>query len=100
MVLLVFSGATGDIFSFEGVFGRGRFGDFLGNFSGGGAFLTGVRLLVVDIVDRTDVEEGVFFTVNKGLSGCVAGVDDFFAFDVATEEATLEASDGRRRRGD
>lgn len=90
------------MFSLEGTFGSGRDGDLLGNFSGGGAFLTGVRLLAVEAVDRTDVEEGVFFTVSKGpdLSSCAAGVDTFFAFDVATDDATLEASDSRRRRGD
>lgn len=68
-VLLVFSGTSGGKFSLEGTFGSGRDGDLLGGFSGGGAFLTGVRLLAVEVVDRTDVEEGVFLTVSKGLSG-------------------------------
>ena len=69
IVLLVFSGTSGGKFSFEGTFGSGRDGDLFGGFSGGRAFLTGVRLLAVEAVDRIDVEEGVFLTVNKGLSG-------------------------------
>ena len=96
--------------SLDGALGRGREGTtgfrFFPEVSGdGGGRLTVARLLVVeaaDRVERMDVEDGLFFTVGNGFSGVAFAFPlafaAFLAFEVATDDATLDASEGRRLR--